>query len=58
MVPSNPSRWFMELHLDWYLVYREAAQLWAIGRAAAPHAAIELLEEETGVNPFIALTHD
>jgi SAM-dependent methyltransferase len=56
MVPANPSRWFMELHLDWYLNYRETAELLAIGRAAAPDARIELVEEATRVNPFIALT--
>jgi hypothetical protein len=46
----------MELHLDWYLNYRETAELLAIGRAAAPDARIELVEEATRVNPFIALT--
>jgi hypothetical protein len=56
MMPTNPSRWFMELHLDWFLIYREIAELAAIGRAAAPGARLEVLEEETGVNPFIALT--
>jgi extracellular factor (EF) 3-hydroxypalmitic acid methyl ester biosynthesis protein len=55
MVPANPSRWFMELHLDWYLIYRETAELLSIGRAAAPDARIALVEEDTGVNPFIAL---
>jgi SAM-dependent methyltransferase len=58
MVPSNPCRWFMELHLDWFLVYREAAQLVEIARAAAPGARLELLEEPTGVNPFVALVRD
>ena len=56
MVPSNPSRWLMELHLDWHLIYREPDELLEIGRAAAPDAQLELVEEETGVNPFIALT--
>jgi SAM-dependent methyltransferase len=56
MVPANPSRWVMELHLDWYLIYRELDELLQIGRAAAPDARIELLEEETRVNPFVALT--
>jgi hypothetical protein len=45
----------MELHLDWYLIYRETAELLSIGRAAAPDARIALVEEDTGVNPFIAL---
>jgi extracellular factor (EF) 3-hydroxypalmitic acid methyl ester biosynthesis protein len=55
MVPTNPSRWFMELHLDWYLVYREPAELLDLARMAAPDARIQLLEEPTGVNPFVAL---
>jgi hypothetical protein len=56
MVPANPSRWFMELHLDWFLVYRETAELLEIGRVAAPGARVELVREETGVNPFVAVT--
>jgi len=56
MVPANPSRWFMELHLDWFLIYREIAELLAIGRAAAPGARLAILEEATRVNPLIVLT--
>ncbi len=55
MVPSNPCRWFMELHLEWSLVYREREQMLDFARMAAPDAAIELVEEPTGVNPFVAL---
>lgn len=58
MVPSNPSRWFMELHLDWTLVYREHAEMLELARAAAPSASLRLCEEPTGVNPFVALTRD
>jgi SAM-dependent methyltransferase len=58
MVPSNPSRWFMELHLDWFLIYREIEELLHIGRTAAPGADVQLLEESTGVNPFVALRRD
>lgn len=58
MVPSNPSRWVMELHLDWFLIYREIDELLQIGRAAAPDADVQLVEEATGVNPFIALRRD
>jgi extracellular factor (EF) 3-hydroxypalmitic acid methyl ester biosynthesis protein len=58
MVPSNPSRWFMELHLDWYLVYREHAEMLEFARTAAPDAHIRILEEPTGVNPFVALARD
>jgi extracellular factor (EF) 3-hydroxypalmitic acid methyl ester biosynthesis protein len=56
MVPASPSRWFMELHLDWFLVYREREEILEIGRAAAGTAELELLEEATGLNPFMALT--
>ncbi len=56
MVPSSPSRWFMELHLDWYLEYRERIELIGLARRAAPDARIEVIEEATGVNPFVALS--
>ncbi|HVJ22008.1 MAG TPA: hypothetical protein VM686_41670 [Polyangiaceae bacterium] len=55
MVPSNQSRWLMELHLDWFLVYRERSELLELARMAAPDAKIQLLDEETGVNPFVAI---
>lgn len=58
MVPQNPSRWFMELHLDWALVYREHEEMLELARAAAPHARLLLCEEPTGVNPFVSLTRD
>lgn len=58
MVPSNPSRWFMELHLDWYLVYRERAEMLELARAAVPDARISMLEEATGVNPFVSLQRE
>ncbi len=56
MVPENPSRWYMEHHLDWYLLYRSRAELLEMGIAAAPGASQQLLEEETGVNPFIEIS--
>jgi hypothetical protein len=56
MVPSSPSRWFMEFHLDWYLEYRERAQMLELARKAVPGAHAEILEEPTGVNPFVSLT--
>jgi hypothetical protein len=55
MVPGNPSRWFMEHHLDWYLVYRSKEQILEFARKAMPDAKIDLLEEETGVNPFVRI---
>jgi extracellular factor (EF) 3-hydroxypalmitic acid methyl ester biosynthesis protein len=56
MVPTNPSRWFMELHLDWFLIYRTREEMANFARHSAPDAQIAILEEETGVNPFVVLT--
>jgi extracellular factor (EF) 3-hydroxypalmitic acid methyl ester biosynthesis protein len=58
MVPSNPSRWFMEFHLDWFLEYRERETLLRLAQKAAPLARRELLEEATGINPFVLLSRD
>jgi extracellular factor (EF) 3-hydroxypalmitic acid methyl ester biosynthesis protein len=55
MVPSCPSRWVMELHLDWFLVYRERSQMLELGHMAAPGAPAEIVEEPTHVNPFLML---
>jgi len=56
MVPSHQSRWFMELHLDWFLVYRERSEMLELARMAVRDAHIEIEEEATGVNPFVSLT--
>ena len=56
MVPSNPTRWVMEFILDWHLEYRERIEMLGLARRAAPDAHIEVLEEATGVNPFVLLT--
>jgi extracellular factor (EF) 3-hydroxypalmitic acid methyl ester biosynthesis protein len=58
MQPGNPSRWIMEHHLDWHLLYRTRPELLELGERAAPEATIHLLEEETGVNPFIQLVRE
>jgi len=58
MVPSCASRWVMELHLDWFLVYRERSQMLEMGRMAAPGFAAEMVEEPTRVNPFLMLRKD
>jgi extracellular factor (EF) 3-hydroxypalmitic acid methyl ester biosynthesis protein len=55
MVPENPGRWIMEQHLDWHLTYRSRAEQLEIARRAAPNAHVQILEEETGVNPFVEL---
>jgi extracellular factor (EF) 3-hydroxypalmitic acid methyl ester biosynthesis protein len=56
MVPACPSRWLMEFHLDWYLEYRERIELLELARKAVPDARSEILEEASGVNPFVILS--
>jgi SAM-dependent methyltransferase len=56
MVPDNPSRWYMEHHLDWWLIYRTRTELLEMARRAAPDAKLQILEEESGVNPFVEIT--
>ena len=58
MVPENPSRWYLEYHLDWFLNYRTRAQLLEVASRAAPGARLNLLEEESGVNPFVEIQRD
>ncbi|MBV9950204.1 MAG: hypothetical protein JOZ69_25410 [Myxococcales bacterium] len=56
MVPANPNRWIMDLHLDWPLVYRTETEMTDFARLASPEATIEIVEEKTGLNPFVRLT--
>lgn len=58
MAPDNPTRWVMEMHLDWHLVHRERAELLELSHAAAPQAKLGICEERSGINPFVALTRD
>jgi extracellular factor (EF) 3-hydroxypalmitic acid methyl ester biosynthesis protein len=58
MVPSSPSRWFMELHLDWFLVYREREEMMEFARLGQPNARIGIVEEATGINPFVSLVRE
>lgn len=55
---DHQDRWIMEHHFDWQLLYRTREGLLDIGRRAVAGARIRLLEEETGVNPFIELSRD
>jgi SAM-dependent methyltransferase len=55
MAPENPCRWFMESHLDWHLLHRTREEMREIAHRASPTAQIRVLEEESGVNPFIEL---
>jgi hypothetical protein len=58
MVPENPSRWYMEHHLEWNLIYRSHADLLEIGARASPQARLQILEEESGVNPFLEIARE
>jgi hypothetical protein len=58
MAPDNPTRWVMEMHLDWHLVHRERGELLELSHAAAPQAKLRICEEQSGINPFVALTRD
>lgn len=49
----NPCRWIMEQHMDWFLTYRTRDEMTALARAAAPEARIEIMNEGTGINPFV-----
>lgn len=55
MVPENPCRWFMEQHQDWRLLYRSREEILGFARAGVPAAEHRILEEPTGVNPFVAV---
>ncbi len=52
---DHPTRWLMEHHLDWPLVYRTREELLDLGRQAVPGAQLRILEEESGANPFFEL---
>jgi hypothetical protein len=52
---DHPARWLQEQHLEWPLIYRTREELTEIGARAVPGAALRLLEEESGVNPFVEL---
>ncbi|HVH47307.1 MAG TPA: PilZ domain-containing protein [Labilithrix sp.] len=56
MVPENPSRWLMEHHLDWKLIYRSREQMVSFARTAAPNCDVRIVEERTRINPFLAVT--
>jgi hypothetical protein len=45
----------MEYLLDWELLYRTREELAGIGARGAPHASVRVLEEASGVNPFVEI---
>ncbi|HVU05708.1 MAG TPA: hypothetical protein VHE30_28360 [Polyangiaceae bacterium] len=56
--PASTSRWAMEFHCDWYLIYREHEQMLEFARAGAPGAAVSIVEEPTGINPFVVVKRE
>jgi len=56
MVPENPSRWYMEHHLDWFLLYRSRDELLGIAERGCAGSRLRILEEESGVNPFVEVS--
>jgi len=58
MFPANPSRWIMEHHLDWQLLYRTHEQILAFATEGAPEGRCHIVEEPTGVNPFVFVHRD
>ncbi len=55
MVPENPDRWLMEMHLDWHLIYRTREEMISFARAAAVDAEVGIIEEQTKINPFLSV---
>lgn len=49
----NPSRHWMELCVDWHLVYRDAEEMRALIPAAVNRDECRLLSDESGVNSFL-----
>jgi extracellular factor (EF) 3-hydroxypalmitic acid methyl ester biosynthesis protein len=50
---DHPARWYLEVPLEWPLVYRTRDELLEIGRRALSGARPRILEEESGANPFL-----
>lgn len=56
MTPENPSRWIMEHHLEWSLLYRTHEEILSFAHEGAPNASKwNIVTESTGVNPFVAI---
>lgn len=55
MALDYPGRWFLEQHLEWYLLYRSRDEMLEFARAGAPAAECGIIEERSGLNPFVTL---
>jgi hypothetical protein len=52
---DHPTRWLMDFHLEWLLVYRTREELLDIGARAVPGASLRIIEEQSRANPFLEL---
>jgi extracellular factor (EF) 3-hydroxypalmitic acid methyl ester biosynthesis protein len=52
---DHPARWFLEVPLDWPLVYRTRNELLDVGVRAQRRAQVRVVDEESGANPFLEL---
>ena len=57
-VPASTSRWAMEFHCDWHLIYREREEMLEFASRGAPEARVTIVEEPMGLNPFVVLTRE
>ncbi len=55
-VPEQPTRWLLEHHLDWNLLYKSRDEMLAFARRGAPGAAVAIVEEAVGYCPFVTVT--
>jgi extracellular factor (EF) 3-hydroxypalmitic acid methyl ester biosynthesis protein len=52
---DHPARWYLEVPLEWPLVYRTRDELLDVAQRGAPRAQARILEEASGANPFAEL---
>jgi extracellular factor (EF) 3-hydroxypalmitic acid methyl ester biosynthesis protein len=53
---NNPTRWWMEYALDWYLLHRSPDELLELGRTVSPlPTSISVESEPLGVNLFLTM---
>lgn len=56
MVKENPCKWFLEHHLEWYLKLRTRQEMLDYAHQGVPEAQIGMIEDATGINPFLTFT--
>jgi extracellular factor (EF) 3-hydroxypalmitic acid methyl ester biosynthesis protein len=52
---DHRARWFLEVPLEWPLVYRTREELLDLGERAVPGARLRIVDEDSGVNPFLEI---